>query len=124
MVTDFSKAEKDSGVKLCVVIQLLSMMSSSHFGELGLAGSHGGSITSGIYAVTNWMQAAAPGKTRWGFGIGFHGSVGQSELGAAAVGFASCKPADALVLFLIHLTYFLLFYQNSHSPTPFPGRRS
>jgi len=31
---DFSAAEKDSGVKLCVHVQLLSGMSFSHFGEL------------------------------------------------------------------------------------------
>jgi len=56
-------------------------MSFSHFGELWLAGSHGGGITCGMYVATNWMQVAAPGKARWGFGIGCHGLVGQSELG-------------------------------------------
>jgi len=35
---DFSAAEKDSGVKLCMLVRLLSGMSFSHFGELG---SHG-----------------------------------------------------------------------------------
>jgi len=44
-------------------------MNFSDFGELWLAGSHGGGITSGMYAATNWMQAAAPGEARWGFGI-------------------------------------------------------
>ena len=38
-----------------------------------------------MYAATNWMQAAAPGEARWGFGIGCRGSVGQSELRAAAL---------------------------------------
>jgi len=43
-------------------------MSFSHFGELRLAWSHGGGITSGIYAAPNWMQARL-----------------QSELGAEAL---------------------------------------
>jgi len=60
-------------------------MSFSHFGELWLTGSHGGGITSGMYAATYWMQAAAPGEARWGFGIGCCGLVGQSELGAATL---------------------------------------
>jgi len=38
-----------------------------------------------IYVTTNWTQAAAPGEAWWGFGIGCHGLVGQSELGAAAL---------------------------------------
>ena len=38
-----------------------------------------------MYAATNWMQAAAPGEARWGFGIGCRGSMGQSELGVAAL---------------------------------------
>jgi len=33
-VTDFSAAEKDSGVKLRMLVPLLSGMSFSHFGEL------------------------------------------------------------------------------------------
>jgi len=82
-VTDFSAAEKDRGVKFCMRGQLLSAMSFSHFGELWLAESHGGGITSGMYAALNWMQATVPGKARWRFGIGCRGSVGQSELGAA-----------------------------------------
>jgi len=31
---DFSAAEKDSSVKLCMLVRLLSGMSFSHFGEL------------------------------------------------------------------------------------------
>ena len=84
-VTDFSAAKKGSVVTLCMLVRLLSAMSFSHFGELWLAGSHGGGITSGIYAATNWMQAVAAGEARWGFGIGCRGSVGQSELRAAAL---------------------------------------
>jgi len=34
MVTDFSAAEEDSGVKLCKLVQLLSEMSFSDFGEV------------------------------------------------------------------------------------------
>jgi len=45
-----------------------------HFGELWLAGSQGGGITSEMYASTHWSHATAPGEARWG----------QSELGAAA----------------------------------------
>jgi len=84
MVTDFSAAEKDSDVKLCMLFRLLFTMSFSHFGELWIAGSDGGGITSGMYAATNWMQVAAPVEARWGFGIGCRGSVGQSELGTVA----------------------------------------
>jgi len=36
-VTDFSAAEKDSGVKLRTLVQLLYGMCFSHFGELWLA---------------------------------------------------------------------------------------
>jgi len=44
-VTRFSAVEKDSGVKLCMLVRLLSGMSFSHFGEPWLAGSHGCGIT-------------------------------------------------------------------------------
>jgi len=69
-VTDFSALEKDRGEKFCMHAQLLSGHVISHFCELWLAESHDGGITSGIYAAANWMQAAAPGEARWGFGIG------------------------------------------------------
>jgi len=85
MVTDFSAAEKDSGVKLCMLVQLLSVMSFSHFGKLWLTWSHGGSITSGMYAATDWMQAAPACEARWGFGTGCCGSVGHSELGTVVL---------------------------------------
>jgi len=62
-VTDFSAAEKDIGVKLCTRVRLLSGQVFSHFGELWLARSHGGGITSGM----SYIEVA----------------VGQSELGAA-----------------------------------------
>jgi len=40
--------EKDSGVKLCTLVGLLSRQVSSHFGELRFACSHGGGVTSGM----------------------------------------------------------------------------
>jgi len=76
-VTDFSAAEKDSGVKFCMHVRLLSAMSFSHFGhfchfgELWLAGSHGGGITSGM----SYVQMAP---------VNHLPSTGQSELGVAA----------------------------------------
>ena len=48
-VTDFSAAEKGRGVKFCMLVGLLSGQVFSPFGELWLAGSHGGSgISSGM----------------------------------------------------------------------------
>jgi len=63
-ITDFSVAEKDRGVKFCMCVSLLSGQVFSHFGELWLAMSHGGGITSGM----SYIKIA----------------VGQSELGAVA----------------------------------------
>jgi len=68
-VTDFS-AEECSGVKLHMLVRLLSGTSFSHFGELWLAGRHGGGITSRIYASMHWSHMAAPGEARWAVGIG------------------------------------------------------
>jgi len=56
--------EKGRGVTFCMRVRLLYGMSFAHFGELWLAGSHGSGITSGMYAATNWCQAAAPGEAR------------------------------------------------------------
>ena len=67
-VTDFSAAERDSGVKHCTPVRLLSAMRFSHFGDLWLAWSHGGGITSGMNAAGHWSQAAAPGENSWGGG--------------------------------------------------------
>jgi len=61
-VTDFSAAEKVSGVKLHMLLGLLSGQFFSNFGELWLAWGHGGGITSGM----SYIQIA----------------VRQSELGA------------------------------------------
>jgi len=43
-VMNFSAAEKDRGVKFCVLVRLLSGQVFSHFGELWLARSHGGAL--------------------------------------------------------------------------------
>ena len=69
-VPDFSAAEKDRGVKFCTRIRLLSEQVFSHFGKLWLTWSHGGGITSRIYASTHWSHAAAPGEARWAVEIG------------------------------------------------------
>ena len=114
MVTDFSAAEKDRGRKFCVCIRLLSGQVFSHFGEVWLAGSHDRSITSGMYASTHWTHAVAPGEPQWAVGIGFRGSVGQSECGVAA----SCKAVWwdlRLASLLMHLSLdldllFVCFY--------------
>jgi len=45
-VTDFSAAEKDRGLKFCTLVGLLSGQVFSHIGELWLAGSYGGGISS------------------------------------------------------------------------------
>ena len=49
----FSAAEKDRGVKFCMRVRLglLSGQVFSHFGEIWLAGSHGGGITSGVVGI-------------------------------------------------------------------------
>jgi len=43
----FLRGGNDSGVKLCVLVRLLSAMSFSHFGELWLARSHGAALLPG-----------------------------------------------------------------------------
>jgi len=55
--TNFSAAEKDSGVKLCTLVRLLSGMSSFHFGELWLAGSHGGALLPVCTGATRRLPA-------------------------------------------------------------------
>jgi len=60
----FLSGEKKSAMKLCMLVRPLSAMSFSHFGELWLAGSYGGGITSEM----SYMEIA----------------LGQSELGAVA----------------------------------------
>ena len=77
-VTDFSVAEKDNGVKFCLLVRLLSGTSFSHFRELWLTWSHGGGITSGM-SYTEIASANHLAKKSFGARLG-----GQSELVAAA----------------------------------------
>jgi len=79
-VTDISAAEKDSGVKLHMLLRLLSGQVVCHFGELWLALSHGGGITSRM----SYIQIA-PGEK-----ISRRGSVGSWNCGHRMVGFPSC----------------------------------
>jgi len=75
MVTDFSAAEKDRGMKFCMRVRLLSRQVFSHFGELWLAGSHGGGITSGIIYIEIAVGQSKLGTVAWwAFGI-WGGSV-------------------------------------------------
>jgi len=70
-VTDFSAAENDSGVKLRTLLRLLSGQVFSHFGELWLAGSLGGGITSGMsYIEIAVGQSELVAVAWWAFGIG------------------------------------------------------
>jgi len=64
------------------------------FGELWLAGSHGGGITSGM----SHFSLACSGSTRKSAAVAVRiGGGGVAE--GCMVGFASCKPADALDAF-------------------------
>jgi len=65
-VTDFSAAEKNRGVKLCMLVRLLSGQVFSNFGELLLAWSHGGGITSGMsYGAVRIGAAALRKAVLW-----------------------------------------------------------
>jgi len=88
MVTDFSVAEKDSRVKLCMLVWLLSGMSFSHFGELWPRAAPPGSLLLGWYK-------SHPGKdfTLYKSHLGKKfawGSVGNRNWGRHMVGFLSC----------------------------------
>jgi len=74
MVTDFSAAQKRRGVKFCVRVQLLSGQVFSHFGELWLAWSHSGGITSGTSYIEIAVEQSEFGAVAWwAFGIGRSG---------------------------------------------------
>jgi len=66
-------AEKGRGVTFCKGVRLLSRRVFFHYGELWLAGSHGGGITSGM----SYIEIAV-GSRNWAPWLG-----GHSELGAA-----------------------------------------
>jgi len=71
MVMDFSVAEKDSGVKLCMLVQLVSGQVFSHFGKIWLAWSYGGGITSGMSYIEITVGKSKLGTmARWAAGIG------------------------------------------------------
>jgi len=108
-VTDFSAAEKDSGMKPCMRVRLLSGQVFSHFGELWLVWSHGGGITSGMYASMHWSHAAAPSEAWWAVGIGCRCSVAQSELGTAASRQAVWWDLR-LASLLTHFYYYYYYY--------------
>jgi len=57
MVMDFSEQEKDNGMKLCMLLRLLSGMSFSHFGELWPRG--------GFPRSPEAYIQIAPGKKIW-----------------------------------------------------------
>ena len=90
MVTNFSAAEKDSGMKLRLLVRLLSGMSFSHFGEVRPRGGSHRRPTSGMIQIS-------PGKkirVRLG---------GQSEL-AAPYGGISVLLVDLLAYFIYSLS--------------------
>jgi len=115
-VTNFSAAEKARGVKFGMHVGLLSGQVFSHFGKDCLAGSHGGDgITSRMNApMKSYSQEmCVPGNKywsqrwrsmgNWAFGIA-GGGVSEERM----VGYASCKPADALNVFNPLLLFCLL----------------
>jgi len=70
MVTYFSAAEKDRGMKFCMRVRLLSGQVFSHFGELWLVASHGRGITSRMYVSDtleprNDTQRRSVGSLNW-----------------------------------------------------------
>ena len=92
----FLSGGKDSGVKLRTLLRLLSgQVFPSHFGELCLAWSHGGGITSGMsYIEIAVGQSELGAVAWWAFVIG----AAASTKAVWWDGYASCKPADALVI--------------------------
>ena len=69
-VMDFSAAQKVTGMKFCMPVQLLSGQVFSDFGELWLAWSHGGGTTSGMSCIEIAVGQSEFGTvTRWAVGI-------------------------------------------------------
>jgi len=91
-VTDFSAAEKDSGVKLRTRVRLLSIRILSYFGELWLVWSRDTDITSGI----SYVQIA-PGK-KFAARLG-----GQSEFGGTV--WWDFRLADGIVCLFVIPTF-------------------
>ena len=92
MVTDFSAAEKDRGVKFCMLVGLLCGQVFSPFGELWLAGSHDGGITSGMnhLSLSHQLDTEVGGRTRGEFDISSAGTCGEARwaVGIGSVGVA------------------------------------
>ena len=90
-ITDFSAAEKDRGVKFCTLARMLAYYTDRSSPLLVNIGSRRVTaaalvcVTSRMNAPVPRWQRTAPDEARWGFGIGCRGSVGQSELMAAAL---------------------------------------
>jgi len=82
-VTDFSVTEKNSGVKLCMRVRLVSGQVFSHFGEIWPWGSSPRSIYAKVTWEKNltWDETLAARAARL---IGCHGLAGHSELAATA----------------------------------------
>jgi len=94
-VTDFTAADKDSGVKLCMLLRLLSGISFSHFGELW---PRGGSSRS-LYTNGTW-EKIAPGweKIQSHLGKKFPGEAQWAvRIGRRMAGYASCLQMHLLV---------------------------
>ena len=92
---DFSAAEKDSGVKLCVLFRLLSEMSFSHFGELWPRG--GWDTFSLLPGCTNRTWEIFCGEARWAVGIGRR-IVGYMRLLVEKVALSEVRVDDQQVL--------------------------
>jgi len=70
MVTDFSAEEKDKGVKLRMLLRLLSGQVFSHFGELWLTWCRGGGTTSGMSYTNHSGAVELSAVARWAVEIG------------------------------------------------------
>jgi len=83
-VTDFAAAEKDSGVKLCVVVWLLSAMSFSHFGgqRSRSPGKNALSAANTHMSVCEWYALAASVMQQQRQMSAFPGSRGMTSAAA------------------------------------------
>jgi len=97
-VTDFSAAEKDSSMKLGMFVPLLSRQSSPILVNFGSRGVTAAALLPGYTNRTRetnvyklHLGKKFRGEARWAVGIG------NARRVSCMVGFASCKPADALV---------------------------
>ena len=82
-VTDFSVAERARGMKFCMLVGLLPGQVFSPFGEIWTRGGSPSSTRS-VYAEVTWGKNLAWEETLAVRLVGCQGSVGHSELVAAA----------------------------------------